>query len=103
MNVTGEESGEQLARGTKWIQMVGELGMVSVSGGDQVMRVEAGEERGTRTGVTAQRKLDPVELNVSTRSGKKNFENSEPSENEMKFKILYTTSTCCSFVSLEVE
>ena len=30
MNVTGEES-EQLARGTKWIQMVGELGMVRTS------------------------------------------------------------------------
>ena len=34
--------------------MVGELGMVSVGGGDQVMGVEAGEERGlvTRTGVS---------------------------------------------------
>ena len=34
--------------------MVGELGMVSVGGGDQVMGVEAGEDRGlvTRTGVS---------------------------------------------------
>ena len=34
--------------------MVGELGMVSVGAGDQVMGVEAGEERGlvTRTGVS---------------------------------------------------
>ena len=49
----GEES-EQLARGTKWIQMVGELGMVSVGGGDPVMGIEAGEERGLvlRTGVS---------------------------------------------------
>ena len=45
LNITGEES-EQLARGTKWVQMVGELGMVSVGGGDQVMGIEAGEERG---------------------------------------------------------
>ena len=53
MNIAGEES-EQLARGTKWIQMVGELGMVSVGGGDQVMGIEAGEERGLvlRTGVS---------------------------------------------------
>ena len=53
LNITGEES-EQLARGTKWVQMVGELGMVSVGGGDQVIGVEAGEERGlvTRTGVS---------------------------------------------------
>ena len=34
----GEES-EQLARGTKWIQMVGDVGMLSVSPGDQVMGV----------------------------------------------------------------
>ena len=34
--------------------MVGELGMVSVGGGDQVMGIEAGEERGLvlRTGVS---------------------------------------------------
>ena len=40
LNIAGEES-EQLARGTKWIQMVGELGMVSVGGGDQVMLIES--------------------------------------------------------------
>ena len=49
----GEES-EQLARGTKWIQMVGEVAMLSVGGGDQVMGVGQGEDRQVvaRTGVT---------------------------------------------------
>ena len=45
---------EQLARGSKWIQMVGEVNMVSVGLGDQLLAVGAGDRPVlVRTGVSA--------------------------------------------------
>ena len=52
----GDTSSDQLSRGTRWVQMVGEVVMLSVGGGDQVMGVGSSEsdERSVvvRTGVS---------------------------------------------------